>query len=49
MQTTKKQTKGLNLSAKDVEKLSSHAIIKATLIDGKWVIVSNKLANKTLH
>lgn len=49
MQTTKKQTKGLTLSAKDVKKLSSHAVIKAVLIDGKWVTVFNKLENKTFH
>ena len=45
----KQQTKGLTLSAKDVEKLSEKAIISAILIDGKWVITTNKLANKTIH
>lgn len=44
MKTTKKQqTKGLTLSAKDVEKLSEKAIIKAVLIDGKWITVFNKV------
>lgn len=47
--SNKSQNKGFDLSAKQVEKLSSHAVIKAVLIDGKWVTVFNKLKNKTFH
>lgn len=50
MKTTKKtQNKGLTLSSKDVNKLCEKAIVSAILIDGKWVITTNKLDNKTIH
>lgn len=50
MKTTKKpQNKGFTLSSKEVEKLSEKAIIKAILINGKWITTLNKLENKTIH
>lgn len=50
MKTIKKtQNKGFTLSSKDVEKLCEQATISAILIDGKWVITTNKLDNKTIH
>jgi hypothetical protein len=45
----KKTNKGITLNAKDIQKLSDAAVIKAVFIDGKWVTVFNKLQNKTTH
>lgn len=45
----KKTKTGYTLTAKDMQKLSDQAVVKAIYVDGKWITTVNKLANKTIH
>ena len=45
----KTKSNGYKLTAKDMQKLSDQAVVKAVYVDGKWITTVNKLANKTIH